>query len=169
MSMFETIQSVSQVLSDSELGTSIRESVYVYPFLEAFHLIGLAFSVGLILFVDLRLVGVFLRGVPVTDILRPLRPWLLVGFVVTIVTGVLLFISDAARIILIWIFPLKLLFILLAGINAIWFEHRWGKRVGEWESRPAIPKQVRLAGWTSLALWSAVVVAGRLIPYLSYK
>jgi len=160
---------IAQVINDSELGTGIRESVFVYPILEALHLIGLAFSVGMILFVDLRLVGVFLRSVPVTDILRPLRPWLLTGFVVTISTGVLLFAADAAKIIHIWIFPLKILFIVLAGINAIWFERRWGRNVTEWESRPVIPRQVRVAGWTSLALWSGVVIAGRLIPYLSYK
>lgn len=165
MSIFE----IAQIINDSQFGTSIRESVYVYPLLEALHLIGLAFSVGLILFVDLRLVGIFLRSVPVTEILRPLRPWLLTGFAVTISTGVLLFIADAAKVIHIWIFPFKLLFIFLAGINALWFERRWGHRTSEWEHKPIIPKQVRFAGWTSLMLWSAVVIAGRLIPYLGYK
>lgn len=168
MSLWASINDIAQLLTDSALGTSIRESVYAYPLIEGLHLIGLTFSVGLILFVDLRLLGVFLRNVPVTDVLRPLRPWLLTGFALTFSTGILLFTSDAAKFINLWIFPLKILFIALAGINALWFESRWGAKAESWQIF-ALPKQVKIAAFTSITLWSAVVVAGRLIPYLSYK
>lgn len=159
----------AQVLYDTELGTSIRESVYVFPILEGLHLIGLAFSVGLIFFTDLRLAGLFLPKVPVADILQQLRPWLLVGFALTIITGVLLFIAEAAKIISIPVFPIKILFILLAGINALWFELKWGRRVHEWGTQNSLPKAFKLAGWTSLVFWSVVVITGRLIPYLNYQ
>lgn len=159
----------SQVLYDSEFGTALRESVYAFPIVEGLHLISLAFSVGLILFVDLRLTGLFLRNVPVADILKPLRPWLLTGFVVTISTGIALFIAEASKVIVISVFPLKILFILLAGINAIWFEHRWGRHSAEWGNLAALPKGVRFAGLASITLWSGVVITGRLIPYFGYQ
>lgn len=158
----------AQVLYDSEIGTALRESVYAFPIVEGLHLIGLAFSVGLILFVDLRLVGLLFRQVPVQDVLRPLRPWLLAGFVVTFVTGIFLFVSSASKVIELGVFQLKLLLIVLAGLNAAWFEIRWGRNP-DWQEQPVNPIAVRFAGWTSIALWSLVVICGRLIPYLSYK
>jgi hypothetical protein len=163
-----SLTAFAQVLYDSEVGTALRESVYAFPIVEGLHLIGLAFSVGLILFVDLRLVGLVFRNVPVPDVLRPLRPWLLGGFTLTFITGIFLFIAEASKIIDFVVLPLKLFLIVLAGINALWFELKWGRRVDEWAGQDVLPKAVRFAGWSSIALWSSVVICGRLIPYLSY-
>lgn len=159
----------AQTLNDSEIGTSLRESVYAFPIVEGLHLIGLAFSVGLLLFVDLRLLGLFLKRVPVERLMRPLRPWLLGGFVLTFVTGGLLFAALATKTVGLPVFFFKLGFIALAGINALWFEVRWGRRVDDWGAAPSLPLSVRLAGLASLVLWSLVIVTGRLIPYLSYN
>jgi hypothetical protein len=156
----------SQILYDSQLGTALRESVYAFPIIEGAHLIGLSFSVGLLLFVDLRLAGVFLRNIPVADVLRQLRVWLLAGFALTITTGLLLFIAEAEKVIILGVFWLKFLFILLAGINMLWFELKWGRRTAEWGDQPALPNGVKFAGWASLALWFGVISCGRLIPYL---
>jgi hypothetical protein len=160
---------IAQTLNDSDLGTALRESVYAFPIVEGLHLIGLALSVGLILFVDLRLLGLFLKQVPVEDIMHPLRPWLLGGFATTIATGVLLFVAAAAKIILLPVFFYKLGFIALAGVNALWFELKWGCRASEWGTWAEPPTAVKFAGFASLTLWSLAVIAGRLIPYLSYE
>ena len=159
----------AQILNDSELGTSLRESIYMFPFIEGVHLIGLTLSVGLLFFVDLRLLGVFLPTVPVVQVLQPLRPWLLTGFVLTFITGILLFIAGAAKIILLSVFFYKLGFIALAGLNALWFEWKWGHKIAYWGEASILPFSVRLAGFLSLTLWSLVIIAGRLIPYLSYQ
>lgn len=119
----------AQTLYDPEFGTGLRESVLVFPIIEGLHLIGLAFSVGLIFFVDLRLLGWFLPKVPVHSILQPLRPWLFGGFALTLVTGVVLFIATAVKVIVLPVFY-KLGFIALAGVNATWFEYRWGAGSG---------------------------------------
>jgi hypothetical protein len=159
----------SQVLYDSEVGTALRESIFAFPIVEGLHLIGLAFSVGLLFFVDLRLLGLFLPKVAVEDLLHPLRPWILGGFLVTIATGVLLFVAAASSIILLDVFFYKLLFIALAGVNALFFEIKWGRQVSEWGAFSELPNGVKYAGAASLALWSLVVITGRLIPYLSYE
>jgi hypothetical protein len=156
----------AQVLYDSNLGTSLRESIYAFPLVEGAHLIGLAFSFGLLMFIDLRLLGVFLKSEPIQELLHSLRPWLLGGFAVTIATGILLFIATATKVILLPVFYLKLVFILLAGINAIVFELKWGKNVDDWGSDSILPSAVKYAGLASLVLWSVVIITGRLIPYL---
>ncbi|WAK02370.1 DUF6644 family protein [Methylobacter sp. YRD-M1] len=159
----------SQILYDSELGTALRESVYMFPVIEGLHLIGLAVSVGLLFFVDLRLLGLFLPQLPVAQVLHPLRPWLLGGFILTFATGILLFVAAASKIITLPVFFYKLGFIALAGVNALWFELKWGRDVDAWGTGPVLPATVRFAGLTSLTLWSLTIIAGRLIPYLSYQ
>jgi hypothetical protein len=159
----------SQTLYDSEIGTGIRESIYLFPAIEGTHLLSLAFSVGLIVLTDLRLVGLFLRDVPAADILRQLRPWILGGFAAQFVTGTLLFWSEAANVVQLPVFWLKLFVIFLSGLNVLWFEVKWVRQVGGWGDQLVPPGGVRIAGWASLAFWSLVVISGRLIPYLSYK
>jgi hypothetical protein len=155
-----------QVLHDSEIGTSLRESLYMFPLIEGIHLVGLALSVGLIFFVDLKFIGVFLKDVHIKDILQPLRPWLITGFALTFITGFLLIWAEGPRIYEIPVFPWKLAFIALAGANAVWFEYRYGRNISTWGQAKTFPRGVQLAGWVSLLSWSAVVVCGRLIPYL---
>jgi hypothetical protein len=99
-------------------------------------------------------------------VLRQLRPFIFVGFVVTFVTGFLLFWALSIKLLPNPALSVKFVFILLAGANFLWFELGLAPRSAQWANRPVPPVSVRLAGWTSLILWSAVVMAGRLIPYL---
>ena len=155
-----------QLLHDSTLGTALRESIYMFPLVEGIHLISLAISFGLILFTDLRLIGFFLKEVPVDEILSRLRPWMLAGFTATFITGILLTMAEGPRLLEIAVFPLKLLLIVFAGLNAVWFEWKFGRKVSEWGHQLKFPAGAKIAGWTSLISWSLVVVLGRLIPYL---
>ncbi|CAG0989905.1 hypothetical protein MTYP_02227 [Methylophilaceae bacterium] len=156
----------SQVLQDFQFSTALRESIYMFPIVEGLHLLGLAFSVGLIVFTDLRLVGKFLRNEPVSDILFQLRPWVLSGFAITFITGFFLFAANAVKLLESQVFLLKIFLIVLAGINAVWFELRLGRKASEWVGLSELPEGVVLAGWISLILWTGVVITGRMIPYL---
>jgi hypothetical protein len=160
------IQEFAQTLQDSWLGSSLAESVYAFPIVEGAHLIGLAWSLGMILFIDLRLTGRFLPHVPVAAVLRPLRGWLLSGYALTLGTGVLLFIAEATKLIFLNVFWFKVGLIVLAGLNAAWFEKKWGHDSEQWGAEATLPAGVRLAGWASLTLWIGVASCGRLIPYL---
>ncbi len=154
-------------LYDSDFGTALRESQYAFPVVEGVHLLGLAFSVGLLAFVDLRLAGVLLRDEPVLRVLGQLRPFILGGFAITFTTGVLLFWAMSIKLLPNPIFPVKLIFILLAGVNFLWFEFGVGARRCRMEAIVrSLLSWARVAGWTSLVLWSVVVISGRLIPYL---
>lgn len=156
----------AQLLYDSDFGTALRESQYAFPAVEGIHLLGLAFSIGLLAFADLRLVGVLLRDEPVLDVLRQLRPFILGGFAITFATGAMLFWALSIKLLPNPIFSVKLIFILLAGLNFLWFEFGVMRGAAEWSDHPVPPVNARIAGWTSLAFWSAVVISGRLIPYL---
>jgi len=85
-----------QWLQNMPLSTAIRTSGYSYPLIEGSHVLGLAFSVGTIVWFDLRLLGVTMRRDRVSDVFNQLRPWATVGFVIMVATGSLLFASRAA-------------------------------------------------------------------------
>lgn len=156
-----------QQMQESTLGVALSESIYMYPLVEGSHLISLVFSFGLLLLTDLRLIGFFLPSVPVSDFLGRLRPLILVGFSVTFITGFLLVFVNGPSLMKNIIFPLKVVLIFLAGLNALWFELKFGRQVNEWGPTAALPQGAVAAGWISLIIWSLVVICGRLIPYLA--
>lgn len=160
------VYELAQSLQASSVGVALAESAYAFPLIEALHLIGLSVSVGLIFLIDLRLVGVFLKRVPVTDLLHQLRPLVLGGFALIFISGILLFWSEAATVITSPALPVKFLFIAIAGLNALYFELKLAKQPAVLENQPVLPSNVRYAGLASLFSWSVVIIAGRLIPYL---
>jgi hypothetical protein len=161
-----TLIELAERIEQTPIGVAIAESHYAFPVIEGVHLIGLSISVGLIFLTDLRLMGVILRQIPVTDVIHHLRAWVLVGFALVFVSGGLLFWSEASMLVASPAFPLKLLFMALAGANALYFELVLAKQSEVRENRPLLPRNVKYAGAASLVLWTLVVVCGRLIPYL---
>lgn len=152
-------------LQDSAFGTALLESQYLWLILESIHVLSLSVSVGLLAIADLRLIGKFRRHEPVTAVLEPLRPWILAGFGLMFVSGALLFWSEAATVYASPWFKLKVLFLFLAGINALLFELRLGRNVAAWNTRENPPAGAKVAGWTSLICWTAVIVFGRWVAY----
>jgi hypothetical protein len=153
-------------LEDSGLGSSIAEGRYAFPIIEGTHLIGLSVAVGLLFLTDLRLVGLFLPEVPVRTLHRQLQPYILSGFALVMIAGVLLFFSEAASIIVSPPWPFKFAFMTLAGANALYFEFVIARRPQALPDRGPLPLPVRAAGFASLSLWVLVIICGRLIPYM---
>lgn len=165
---FAAVTAWAQAVQDSPFGTALAESPVAFPVIEGLHLIGLSVSVGLLFLVDLRLLGWALRDVPVPRVLQALRPWTLGGFALVFATGVLLFWAEATTLVASPAFPFKLLFIALAGLNALYFEVVTARRPALAQGT-AVPRgAARAAGLVSLLLWTAVIVCGRLIPYVTH-
>ncbi len=158
------VELASQI-SESDIGTALRESLILFPLIEGIHLLGLALSFGLIFFTDLRLIGVFLPTVPVSHILGALRRWVFAGFFLTFASGALLFWAEADSMVTNPAFLLKSVAIAIALINAVAFELALGKRGAAWIDQARAPGAAKLAGWVSLSFWTAATVGGRLIPY----
>jgi hypothetical protein len=161
MSLFE----VCQWIQDSSVGTSIRESVLMFPLIETAHVIGLTVSVGFILMTDLRLIGAILRREPFLDVHEQLRPWMITGFVSMFLSGALLFWSEAAKCYTSPTFRIKIIFLILAGVNALVFETTLGRRAASWNLSATTPTRAKLTGWASLICWSGVIIFGRWTAY----
>jgi hypothetical protein len=152
-------------LASTSGSIALHESLYMYPLVESTHVLTLCLFVGLAAIVDLRLMGVMLRDVPVSDVARRLLPWVAGGFAIMVITGVLLFYAIPVRSYhSIW-FRIKLVLLVLAGVNAWVFHARIWRRVSEWDVAPVPPRAARFAGTASLVLWAGIIVMGRMIAY----
>ncbi len=143
----------------------IRESLIVYPLIETTHVLTLCLFLGLIALWDLRLAGVGLRGVPITQVADRVLPAAVVGFVIMAISGALLFYSGPLKAAANPFFQVKIVMIALTGINALAFHLTIFKQVASWDNSPHLPSRVKLAGIVSIVLWCGVVICGRLQAY----
>ena len=160
-----SILEICQYIDATQSSTALRESFYVFPIVEGIHVISLAFSVGLVIWFDLRLAGLILRDQPVSAVFRPLRPFMLTGFAIMFVSGVALFWALALRCYSSPFYWIKMALLLLAGINISIYHLTIDRRQTEWDTMPIPPIQARIAGLVSLTLWVGIIAAGRLMAY----
>jgi hypothetical protein len=160
-----SLLSACQWLAQTRGSIALHESVYIYPLVESAHVLTLCVFVGMSVLFDLRLLGLLLPQVRVSEIAARLMPWMKVGFTVMVITGVLLFYAIPVRSFQNIFFRLKLIALALAGLNAWIFQVGIRRRIAEWDLQPSPPRAARMAGIASLALWAAIIVAGRMIAY----
>jgi hypothetical protein len=144
--------------------TALRESPYGYPLIETAHVACIVVFAGLVIMMDLRLVGLAFTQGPLGQIQRRLFPWQMATFVPSTATGILLFCVDPLRYYRNVLFLAKLVFFVLAGLNALTFHLKTYRRAEGWDEDPQAIATARLAGAASLLLWSLTIVSGRLIP-----
>jgi hypothetical protein len=152
-------------LASTSGSIALHESQYMYSFVESAHVLTLGLFVGTATMLDLRLLGVTMRRVPVSEVTSRLLPWTVAGFVVMVVTGTLLFYAIPVRTYQNIFFRLKLVMLVLAGANVWVFNRRFQRTVREWGVDPIAPRGARLAAAASLILWAGIIVAGRMIAY----
>jgi hypothetical protein len=152
-------------LADLPWSTDLHESQYAYSIIESMHVWSLCLFFGLTIMFDLRLLGWTLRSVPVSEVIRRLRPWTIVGFAFMVTSGTLLFFAIPLRSYQNIFFRTKMLLLLLAGLNVLIFHSRVFPGASTWDLDAVPPRAARIAGALSLALWIGIVFSGRMIAY----
>jgi hypothetical protein len=155
-----------QWLDQTVVGSTIRQSLWLFPAIETVHLLGMAALVATITLLDLRLLGWAMPQRRISEVTARLLPWAWLGFVVQVVTGVLLFSSEAVKIYGNPAFRLKMLLLLLAGIQALIFQTVVSRKLPAWDDRPMLPLIARVMGLISILLWLGIVSAGRFIGFV---
>jgi hypothetical protein len=155
-----------QWLEQTSVGTTIRESLWLFPVIETVHIFGIILLVGATSILDLRLMGLTFRDEPVSKLAKRFLPWAWAGFLIQVVTGGLLFSSEATKMYGNAGFQYKMVMILIAGVNAYVFHSLAYQSVGKWDNDPVAPVSARIAGLLSILLWFGIVAAGRWIAYV---
>jgi hypothetical protein len=152
-------------LNETPFSMALREGDWPFAIIETVHILGLGFSVGTILWVDLRLIGVAMRHERVSDVIHGLEPWALGGFAVMFLSGALLLIAEPLKAYGKLAFRLKLIMLVLAAINVLLFHMGIYRSLSEWNEEEVVPWQARASGYVSLILWLGIIVAGRWTAY----
>ena len=146
---------------NSSVGEAIRGSRWLFPAIESFHLLGLAVIGGAVLVVNLRLLGFGIERQPVAQLWRDTRPWLLGSLTIMLVSGLLLFTSEATKLYYHEAFWVKMVSLLLAT-SFTFTVLRKVALADQGRVRPFWSKAVALI---SILLWSGVGVGGRWIGF----
>jgi hypothetical protein len=143
------------------IGETIRESTWLFPVIEAFHLLGLGLTAGAVLIVDLRLLGVGLIRQPAAQLWAGARPWLLGSLTLMLTTGPLLFLSEAIKCYYSFPFWVKMTSLLLVLL----FTFTIQRRLTRTDPAGDRTRAGRLTAVISLVLWFGVAWGGRWIGF----
>jgi hypothetical protein len=153
-------------LQNTGVGTAVAESDWLFPAIETVHIWGIILLVGTTGVLDLRLLGFILHNQRVSDLHNRLIRWTWTGFAVMVTSGSFMFASEASKMYQNEAFRLKMLLIVVAGLNAFIFEMIAFRRVSEWDTNRRGPFMAKLAATVSLLTWVGVITAGRWIAYV---
>ena len=153
-----------QWLQGTPLAVAIAEEWF--PLIESLHVVTMAIVAGTIFIVDTRLIGLTSRKLGFSYVSDRLLPWTWGAFACSVVTGTLMFMSNATGYYGNAAFRTKLLLMLLAGLNMAFFQSVTLRGVSAWDlGRP--PAAARLAGAVSVTLWCGIIGFGRWIGFTS--
>ena len=144
------------------VGMVVTDKQWMWPTCETMHFIGLSLLLGVVLLVDLRVLGV-IKGVSFASLHR-LLPWAAFGFGVNVITGMLFFVGIPGQYIHNKAFYYKIALVMLAGANALYFtllEEPWALGRGE-----DAPLTAKIAAASAMVLWVGVMYYGSMLPFL---
>jgi hypothetical protein len=161
----EWLLKFAEAIGATWFSVALHESFYMYGWIESLHVITLTVSLGMLIVIDLRMLGLWLKDVPASKIAERLDRPMLIGFAIMVVTGVLLYVGIPIRTTQSLWFRIKVILLVAAFINAWLFRKHMQASVGTWDAAPVPPRRTRIAAALSLTLWASVVTCGRFIAY----
>lgn len=161
----EQFRDLIAYFEDSALADNIRENDVLFPLIESVHVLSICLVVGSILVVDLRLLGLASIQRPLSRVTGGILPLTWSAFAIAATSGLLLFISNAAKYLDNGYFVAKLVLICVAGLNMALFHAISAKDLPRWENEATLPLRAQVAGGLSILLWVSVVTCGRWIGF----
>ncbi len=158
------MQAFVQAIEGSAINNWILSSAWLWPSLEIMHFVGLSLLLGSLLVIDLRLAG-FFRRVHL-GATHALLPWTFVGFGLNLISGTLFVLGDPARYTANIGFLWKMVLVLIAGLNALWFYWKINPVMTSWSPNGDTSALAKTIAFVSLGTWTGVLLLGRLIPYI---
>ena len=136
---------------------------WIWPILETLHFTGLGVLIGGLIVMDLRLIG-YKRGLPLRTV-HKIMPLVFIGFGINACTGFMFVMGNPHRYAVNYAFQVKVVLLLLAGLNALWFRLKVSPQMKDWTETTRSPVLAKVMGTASLILWFGIGIHGRLITF----
>jgi len=153
---------LSQRIAETQGSIALHESLYVYPLVETAHVLSICLFLGTLFIVDFRLLGWSFNTVPIRDVCNRILPYSIIGFVLMLITGALLFYAIPVRTYQSVFFRVKVILLVIAAINAFLFHKKLRASDNNNYKATTFSKSAAI---TSLLAWSGVIIMGRMIAY----
>jgi hypothetical protein len=160
-----TILPFLQWIMDTPLSIAIAENEVLFPWIEAFHVLGVTLVFGSIVLVDLRLLNFGFRDQAIDEFCSQYLPITWIAFFLSALTGCLLFMSNAINYANNFNFVFKMFLLLCAGLNMLIFQSFFGKKLSLWSNPIDLPVLAKVGATCSILLWTCIIVFGRLIGF----
>jgi hypothetical protein len=164
-----SIDALLALLEGSRVAAAIRDSLYFFPLIESLHVIGLTMVFGTIAIVDLRLLGIASAERPFSRVASDVLRWTWAAFALTVVTGALMFITNAAVYYHNFYFRSKMGLLALSGLNMALFDLTARRSIRDWDRQAAAPLAGRTIATVSLLVWIGIIFAGRWIGFTTTR
>jgi hypothetical protein len=148
-------------LEKTDIAIFVSQSRGGFSGLLMLHVAAAVIVFGMIFIVDLRLMGIASKNCSVTDLCREVLPWTWVAFIISAITGVMLFTGQPVKYWANYAFQAKVALLALAGVNMLVFQLLTIRGVSKWNRATRLPAAAKIAGAISLTCWIAVVAYGR--------
>jgi hypothetical protein len=149
-------------LEPGGIGDYVTGEKWMWPTCETLHFVGLSLLMGVVLLIDMRMLGV-VKNVSFAALHR-LLPWAVLGFAVNLLTGMLFFVGRSAQYTTNPVFQWKMALVILAGVNALYFtvfDETWTLKAGD-----DAPVMAKFMAGSALFLWIAILYCGSMLPFL---
>ena len=143
------------------LSKVINDSNWLFPAIEGIHIVALALLFGVVIVLNLRLMGLTMRSRPLPQLAREFEPWTLCSLVVILITGFMLFVAEAVKSFYSTPFRLKMGLLLAAVV----FHYTVSSRLMHKEESRLSPVLSKTAAVVAILLWMSVGFAGRAIGF----
>ena len=157
------LQTFFEWLQSTPLAVKVGEDWF--PYVESTHVVCLALVAGTIITVDARLIGLASRHLRFTYLSDRLLPWTWGAFICAAITGSLLFMANATSYASNMPFRYKMVLLLLAGLNMLYFQFVTFRSVSSWDTGTPAPA-ARFSGVMSIVLWCGVIACGRWVGFV---
>ena len=150
------------LVNAAAVGTFVTGTAWMWPTCETLHFVGLSLLLGVVLAVDLRMLG-FMKSVSFTTLHR-LLPWGILGFAMNVMTGMLFFVGAPDQYTMNKAFQWKIILVLLAAVNGLYFtvlDETWVLGPGD-----EAPMMAKVMAGSAMLLWVAIMFCGSMLPFL---
>ena len=161
-----TIHDALLALQNSFFATAIREGDSLFPWIESFHVLAVVLVGGTISIIDMRLIGLPAHRKSVRRLMKDVLPLTWGAFAVALISGFLLFSSEALKYWALWEFQAKMLLLVAAGVNMLFYHIVSFRNAHLWDELVETPLAAKLAGFSSIFLWIGVVICGRVLGFV---
>jgi hypothetical protein len=159
------IDALLESVQDTAVATAIREGDSLFPWIECVHVLALTLVIGSIAIVDLRLLGIRSRDRAVLETTADVLPITWTAFAIALISGGLMFASNAITYAHNAFFQVKMSLLVVAGLNMLGYHLVVGRDASAWRNAATTPLKARVVGGASLALWIAIAACGRWIGF----